>query len=324
MSDGIFNADLDQYLRAAGIDGPPPAINSDPLIAGLTPTEQLLRTLGLAANADDPADIVDSIAQQTDRDSGATESARAFAAEDERAGADLNSTAAQISPLIASIAGAVAGALGGVLQPLGQIPQALGQLPQSVAQISGSLAQIPQARAASQLGMGGDGERAEPDLAFEDAFDEFGDTGRFGDTWTGDGGYGEAGDAGGVGAAGGPGGVPGTAATGVLGPPPVPSAGTAPASAPALRISPPGIGAAGPPAAAGMAGLPLIPPGAMHPAAAGDKDAKTETKRVSVPTVRNGAPVQGRLVPPPAAPTVVTRVEGKPVATKRVVAPARE
>ena len=311
MSDGIFNADLDQYLRAAGIDGPPPAITSDPLIAGLTPTEQLLRMLGLAANADDPADIADSVAQQTERDGAATESARAFAAEDERAGADLNSTAAQIPALIAGIAGAVAGALGGVLQPLGQIPQALGQLPQSVAQISG-------------FGMGGDGERAEPDLAFDDAFDEFGDTGRFGDTWTGDGGDGGASAAGGVGAGGGPGGVPGTAATGVLGPPPVPSAGTAPASAPALRISPPGVGVAGSPAAAGMAGLPLIPPGAMHPAAAGDKDAKTETKRVAVPTVRNGAPVQGRLVPPPAAPTVVTRVEGKPVATKRVVAPALE
>ena len=311
MSDGIFNADLDQYLRAAGIDGPPPAITSDPLIAGLTPTEQLLRMLGLAANADDPADIADSVAQQTERDGAATESARAFAAEDERAGADLNSTAAQIPALIAGIAGAVAGALGGVLQPLGQLPQALGQLPQSVAQISGS-------------GMGGDGERAEPDLAFDDAFDEFGDTGRFGDTWTGDGGDGGASAAGGVGAGGGPGGVPGTAATGVLGPPPVPSAGTAPASAPALRISPPGVGVAGSPAAAGMAGLPLIPPGAMQPAAAGDKDAKTETKRVAVPTVRNGAPVQGRLVPPPAAPTVVTRVEGKPVATKRVVAPALE
>ena len=311
MSDGIFNADLDQYLRAASIDGPPPAITSDPLIAGLTPTEQLLRMLGLAANADDPADIADSVARQTERDSAATESARAFAAEDERAGADLNSTAAQIPTLMAGIAGAVAGALGGVLQPLGQIPQVLGQLPQA-------LGQLPQS------GMGGDGERAEPDLAFDDAFDEFGDTGRFGDTWTGDGGDGGASAAGGVGAGSGPGGVPGTAAAGVLGPPPVPSAGTAPASAPALRISPPGIGAAGSPAAAGMAGLPLIPPGAMHPAAAGDKDAKTETKRVSVPTVRNGAPVQGRLVPPPAAPTALTRVEGKPVATKRVVAPARE
>lgn len=321
MSDGIFNADLDQYLRAAGIDGPPPAITSDPLIAGLTPTEQLLRMLGLAANADDPADIADSITQQTDRDTGASESARAFAAEDERAGAELNSTAAQIPALIAGIAGAVAGALGGVLQPLGQLPQALGQLPGSVAQISGSLAQNPQGWEASPIGMGGDGEPAEPDLAFDDTFDEFGDTDRFGDALAGDGG---GGGAGATGAGGGPGGVPGTTATGVLGPPPVPSAGTAPASAPALRTSPPGLGAAGPPAATGMAGLPLIPPGAMHPAAAGDKDTKTETKRVSVPTVRNGAPVQGRLVPPPAAPTVVTRVEGKPVATKRVVAPALE
>ena len=307
MSDGIFNADLDQYLRAAGIDGPPPAIASDALVAGLTPTEQLLRILGLAANADDPADAADSVAQQSDRDVGATESARAFATEDERAGADLNGTAAQIPQLIAGIAGAVAGALGGALQSLGQLPQALGQ--------------ISPAQGANQIEMDGYREGAEPDLPFDEPFDAFSDT-DFGDTWAGGGGDGAAGGAGVAG--GGLGGVPGTMATGVLGPPPVPSAGTAPASAPALRISPPGTGAAPPPAAAGMAGMPLIPPGAMNPATAGDKDAKTETKRVSVPTVRNGAPIQGRLVPPPAAPTVVKRVEGKPVATKRVVAPALE
>ena len=307
MSDGIFNADLDQYLRAAGIDGPPPAIASDALVAGLTPTEQLLRILGLAANADDPADAADSVAQQSDRDVGATESARAFATEDERAGADLNGTAAQIPQLIAGIAGAVAGALGGALQSLGQLPQALGQ--------------ISPAQGANQIEMDGYREGAEPDLPFDEPFDAFTDT-DFGDTWAGGGGDGAAGGAGVAG--GGLGGVPGTMATGVLGPPPVPSAGTAPASAPALRISPPGTGAAPPPAAAGMAGMPLIPPGAMNPATAGDKDAKTETKRVSVPTVRNGAPIQGRLVPPPAAPTVVKRVEGKPVATKRVVAPALE
>ncbi len=314
MSDGIFNADLDQYLRAAGIDGPPPAIASDALVAGLTPTEQLLRILGLAANADDPADAADSVAQQSDRDVGATESARAFATEDERAGADLNGTAAQIPQLIAGIAGAVAGALGGALQSLGQLPQALGQLPQALGQIS-------PAQGANQIEMDGYREGAEPDLPFDEPFDAFSDT-DFGDTWAGGGGDGAAGGTGVAG--GGLGGVPGTMATGVLGPPPVPSAGTAPASAPALRISPPGTGAAPPPAAAGMAGMPLIPPGAMNPATAGDKDAKTETKRVSVPTVRNGAPIQGRLVPPPAAPTVVKRVEGKPVATKRVVAPALE
>ena len=307
MSDGIFNADLDQYLRAAGIDGPPPAIASDALVAGLTPTEQLLRILGLAANADDPADAADSVAQQSDRDVGATESARAFATEDERAGADLNGTAAQIPQLIAGIAGAVAGALGGAMQSLGQLPQALGQIAPS--------------QGANQIEMDGYRESAEPDLPFDEPFDAFSDT-EFGETWAGGGGDGAAGGAGVAG--GGLGGVPGTMATGVLGPPPVPSAGTAPASAPALRISPPGTGAAPPPAAAGMAGMPLIPPGAMNPATAGDKDAKTETKRVSVPTVRNGAPIQGRLVPPPAAPTVVKRVDGKPVATKRVVAPARE
>ena len=183
MSDGIFNADLDQYLRAAGIDGPPPAITSDALVAGLTPAEQLLRVLGLAANADDPADAADSVAQQSDRDVGATESARAFATEDERAGADLNSTAAQLPQLIAGIAGAVAGALGGALQSLSQLPQALGQLPQAFGQIS-------PAQGATQIGMGDYLEGAEPELPFDEPFDAFSDTGDFGDTWAGGGGDG--------------------------------------------------------------------------------------------------------------------------------------
>jgi hypothetical protein len=71
-----------------------------------------------------------------------------------------------------------------------------------------------------------------------------------------------------------------------------------------------------------MAGMPMIPPGAMQTGAAGDRDAKTDTKRVSVPPVRNGAPVQGRLIAPPAVPVV--KVIGKPVATRRITAPGAE
>ena len=68
----------------------------------------------------------------------------------------------------------------------------------------------------------------------------------------------------------------------------------------------------------------MVPPGAMYGANAGEKDTKTDTKRVSVPPVRNGSPVQGRLTAPPLAPTVIKKVEGKPVATKRIVTPDAE
>ena len=68
--------------------------------------------------------------------------------------------------------------------------------------------------------------------------------------------------------------------------------------------------------------MPMVPPGAMHGAAGSERDAKADTKRVSVPTVKNGAPVQGRITaPPPAAPQVVKKVDGKPVATKRIIVP---
>ena len=107
-----------------------------------------------------------------------------------------------------------------------------------------------------------------------------------------------------------------------LGPPPVPSAGTAPASAPMRPVTPAATAPAGPAGTPGMAGMPLVPPGAMGGSPGADKDPKAETKRVSVPPVRNGAPVQGRLTTLPTLPPVVTKTEGKPVVTRRIVAPA--
>ena len=64
----------------------------------------------------------------------------------------------------------------------------------------------------------------------------------------------------------------------------------------------------------------MMPPAAMHggPAAGNDK---TDTKRVVAPSVKNGAPVQGRITTPPTAPEVIKRVEGKPVAARRILAP---
>lgn len=329
MTEAIFSAEVDRYLQAAGMNAPPPAIASDPLVSGLTPAEQLLRVLGLAANADDPSDSSESIAEQAARDAGAIQAAEAFAAGDELAAGEVTSVAGtdpatqfaqQIPQTIAGIAGAVAGAVSGAL---GGALQSLGQIPQQVAAL------------AAQTGTASFPENTESALGLDepgalDAFDtgsDFGEIGADGfEDGFGGGGFGDGPNfLGGSGSGGGSDGGSGplsTAATGLLGPPPVPSAGTAPASAPPTRISPPGPASTGPPLAGGMAGMPMIPPGAMQTGAAGDRDAKTDTKRVSVPPVRNGAPVQGRLIAPPAVPVV--KVTGKPVATKRITAPDAE
>jgi hypothetical protein len=70
-----------------------------------------------------------------------------------------------------------------------------------------------------------------------------------------------------------------------------------------------------------MGGMPMMPPGAMAGAGGAGSDSKPETKRVVTPSVKNGAPVQGRIVAPPSAPEVVKRVAGKPVASRRILAP---
>ena len=67
--------------------------------------------------------------------------------------------------------------------------------------------------------------------------------------------------------------------------------------------------------------MPMMPPGAMAGAGGAGGDSKTDTKRIVPPSVKNGAPVQGRIVAPPTAPEVVKRVAGKPVASRRILAP---
>jgi len=325
MSGDRLDADPDQYRHAAVQNVAPPSISSDPLVAGMSPTEQLLRVLGLAANADDPQDNAESIDAQAERDTQAIAAAEAFTTQDAHAATELNSVAAQdqttqlaqqLPQLISGIAGAVTGALGGALAPLTQIPQQLAQ-------------------AAFQTGMGsyrGDGTS---DLRIDDpgALDALpvddiamDTTGLSDADLGGDGGGGDdfgdfgGGGFGGVAPGGGSAPMTGTTPTGLLGPPPVPSASTAPASAPAVAISPPNTAPTPTAAGAGMAGVPMVPPGAMTGTNGADKDVKADTKRITAPQVRNGAPVQGRLTAPPVAP-VIKRVEGKPVASRRIIAP---
>ena len=294
MTGGQLNANSGAYDASNIMNLPPPPITSDPLVAGMTPIEQLLRVLGLAANLGDPKDNSESLEEHAKRDSKTAEAAAKFPAQDEQASAEMKGVAgqgqadqmAQQLPQIASqLAGALAGAMGGALQPLAQ-----------------------GAQQAMQAGMGmmkGGGESAALDKAsLPDPLGEFGETpGEFG--------------AGG----GGGGGIGGTTPTAMLGPPPVPAAGTSPSAA-NTAVPPPRMAAPTSAPSGGMGGMPMIPPGAMHGAGGAEKDVKPDTKRVSVPTVKNGAPVQGRITTPPPTPQVTKKVDGKPVATKRILLPS--
>ncbi len=335
MTGGQLNANVDEYLQAAAMNTPPPQIISDPLVTGGTPVEQLLRVLGLAANLGDAQDNADSAEEHATRDAKATEAAEKFAAQDESAARELNDVAEQADPVAAltpaagvdqnaamaqqlpqaasSIAGAVSGALGGALQPLAQIPQQVAQGAQQALQAGMGLFQQSAGRvgdASLADSLLGEFDGAPDYLDGAGAGDDFGvlGGGDLGGTESGGGGFG-----GGF--------VGGTAPTSLLGPPPVPSASTAPSSSPVAHITPPSAPSPAHPGPAGMAGMPMVPPGAMGGATGAEKDAKADTRRVSVPPVRNGAPVQGRLTTPPVLPPVTKKVDGTPVVTRRVVVP---
>jgi hypothetical protein len=310
MTEGRLSASAGQYLQANGMNVPPPPITSDPLVAGSVPIEQLLRVLGLAANLGDPTDNSESLEEHAQRDAKTAEAAAKFPAQDENAAAEMKGVAgqgeasqmAQQLPQMASgIAGALAGAIGGALQPIAQIPQQLAQGAQQAMQTGMGMMQQA-GGSTTQLETASLDEL--PLDEYDSEFSDLGAGGGGGDAGLGSGGFG------------------GTTPTALLGPPPVPSAGTSPSSAPVMATPSPVTPAPSTTPPGGMAGMPMVPPGAMQGAAGAEKDAKADTKRVSVPTVKNGAPVQGRITaPPPAAPQVVKKVDGKPVATKRIIAP---
>lgn len=337
MSGGQLNADVQRYLQAAASNTPPPTIVSDPVVPGVTPVEQWMAVLTTAANLSDATDNAQSAQEHAERDAKMREAAEKFAAQDEQAAAELKSlygepylaaegsavapgqaaaTAQQLPQMASGIAGALAGAVGGALQPLAQLPQQAAQGIQQAMQAGMGLLQQVSADAALPLeDTGFDALPLAEELGIGAA-----DVGDLGGAGASPADF----DGGDIGAGGGGlGALSGTAPTAYLGPPPVPpsSASTAPSSAPILSGAAPGGVAAHPPAGTGMAGMPLVPPGALGAAGNTGKDEKADTKRVSVPPVRNGAPVQGRLAVPPEAPTGSTKVDGKPVVTRRVAGP---
>lgn len=341
MTVGQLNADVEQYLQAAASNTPPPIITSDPVVAGVTPVEQWMAVLTAAANLSDATDNARSAEEHAERDAKVREAAEKFAAQDEHAATEFKSITAephtlpegsvttpgntatmsqQVPQWASGIAGALAGAVGGALQPLAQLPQQAGQGIHQAIQAGMGLLQQAAGEVALPL--------EDADLAATPLDEDFGvDAGGIG-TGSDDGldgldglGAGGLGISGGLGVAGGAlGPLNGTAPTGYLGPPPIPpsSVGTAPSSAPITSITAPGPAVAHPPGATGMAGMPIVPPGALGAAAKSDQDDKADTKRLSVPPVRNGAPVQGRLTVPPEPPPVVNRGGGQPVVTRRI------
>lgn len=123
MSDGHLTAIPEQYAQAAGRNIAPPLIPSDPLVAGASPIEALMRVLGLAANAGDSSDYDGSLEEYAARDLHTSDAAEGFAGQDHNAAAQMQAT----TQLIPQLAAGIAGALGGVLQPLAQLPQQLSQ-----------------------------------------------------------------------------------------------------------------------------------------------------------------------------------------------------
>jgi hypothetical protein len=289
-----------QYLQAHGYNVPPPPIVSDDTVAPSSMTDWLMNVVTMAANGGDPVASAAAQTGQAGREGLVDDALAKFPANEEQSAAQLagmggQDPTSQLSGLTQSATGigqGIAGALSGLLQPLSQLAQQLPQLAEQALQTGvGALQGV--GGAASTTG-------EVPGELLGEGLDGAGEL---------------AGAAGGAGA-----GLAGTMPASMLGPPPTPSAGTVPASSPTT----PPLPAATPESAGaprgGLAGMPIMPPGAMAGSATSG-EAKPDTKRVVPPPVKNGAPVQGRISVPPNAPEVIKQLQGKPIATRRILGP---
>ncbi len=291
-----------ENYNLADLVPPPPGITPDMVGPMTTWVEQLLGALMAAANGDDPKDIAEGEKGYAERQALTKDALTKFPENEVKSQSqlqDVTKLAEQMPQLASGLAGGLAGALGGALKPLTEMPQQLAQ------SIQGFL----------QQGMGAT-EDASGDFAadeFAAGLDDEFDSGA-GDLGTGGSGGGGSGG-GGVGA--------GTAPMSMLGPAATPNSATTPTAARAsITPSVPAATAAPTGQMGGMGGYPMMPHSAMQSGAGADKDDKAATKKVSVPSVKNGAPVTGRVTAPPTGPTISKQVEGKTVATRRIVIPS--
>lgn len=285
------------YARALGVP-PPPGIPPDVVPAATVWVEQILAALVAAANSDDPQDIAELQKNFAERQALSQDALTKFPANEQEGEAQLQAVsqmAEQLPQMLSGVAGAFTGAIGGALKPLTEMPQQIAQ------QVQGLL----------QQGMGAMGEAAIDPAALEAAaFEEFGATPA------------DFAEGAGGGGGGGGGGV-GTAPMSMLGPAAPPGASTTPTSSRATVMPAAPAGPAAPHGpVGGMGGYPMMPPGAMRGAGGSENDAKAATKKVNVPSIKNGSPVTGRVTAPPTPPTVSKQVEGKTIATRRIVIPS--
>ena len=266
---------------------PPPPLTPDQVASGTSLMSQLLATLGMAGNVGDPNDMAAAEQGHAQRGQKTGDAMSQFQAGDQQGSQELQQLMSTMQQMPQQVMQTFSGLFQGLSQPLNQAMQ-------QVSQISSQLT--------STLGKAGQGAGAAalPTEALGDAL----------------GAGGGAMGAGGAGA-----GLAGaTTPAGNLGPPPTPTAGTVPMSSQQAPVtSPPPAEGAGARGQMG-GGMPMMPPGAGGGAASGG-DNKAETKRVVPPTVKNGAPVQGRITTPQTAPEVVKRVAGKPIASRRILPP---
>ena len=277
---------LTQLAQTMGLP-PPPPLTPDQIASGTSLMSQLLATLGMAGNVGDPNDMAAATEGHAKRGEKTGDAMTQFPAADQQGSQELQQLMSTMQQMPQQVMQTFSGLFQGLSQPLNQAMQ-------QVSQISSQLT--------STLGKAGQGAGAAALPA-----DALG------------GALGAGGSAMGAGGAGA--GLAGaTTPAGNLGPPPTPTAGTVPMSSQQAPVtSPPPAEGAGARGQMG-GGMPMMPPGAGGGAASGG-DSKAETKRVVPPTVKNGAPVQGRISTPQAAPEVVKRVAGKPIASRRILAP---
>ncbi len=276
---------VEELAQALQHNMPPPPIPADMPAGAISEIDMLLAGLGMAGNSGDPTDMAQGQAGFAQRGEKTGEAMAKFPASQEDSSKFLEQmmgTAQQLPQQAMQV-------FSGLSQPLNQVMQQAMQMGTQMA---------------SQLGKAGQGAGLGASLPASALGDALGAGGSA------------------LGAGGGAGAELAGATTpaGNLGPPPTPSAGTYPASSPTpqapVPTSPDAAGARGPMGG----GMPMMPPGAAG-AGAGGSDSKAETKRVVPPSVKNGAPVQGRIATPQTAPEVVKRVAGKPIASRRILAP---
>lgn len=297
MGIGHIVHDLPIWNGTQALDESPAPTPPGTTVAGTTDVENALNGFTNAANAgDQPLDTQHQLDWEN-RQVKYEDAINKFAANEENAAQQMqgveqqsNDQMAQMVPqLISGLSSSLGGMLGGLVSPLAQIPQQFMQAATQALQQGLSAAQTASTDGLTDEQLLGDDNLTDP-LA-----DNLGSPGGA-----------DAGSPGGSDV--------GTTPTALTAP--VTSA-TFPSAATPLKGAVAGTPTtAHTPMMSGMGGMPMIPPGAM----AGNnqqKDDKTDTKRVVAPSVKNGAPVQGRLTTPPVPP-VTKLVEGKPVATRRI------